>query len=65
MKIRLDVYAILTDAVESGVAYGHSRAYKYADEPTRETINEAIVDAVMNAISEKIQFPDFHGENLP
>lgn len=46
-------------AVDEGVAYGWNRAHKHTDTPTPEAVREAIERAVMDALAEVIEWPDF------
>ena len=57
-KIRV----ILEEAIEKGVRYGYSRAYKHATDPSDETVMATIEDAVMSSIYEYFTFaPDDFG----
>lgn len=51
-ELRLNAYEIISRAVELGIAYGYSRAYKHTDEPEEEMFKEAIYMAVMHEIYE-------------
>lgn len=55
-KPKVNLYRILSDAVDSGVAVGLRRAYKYTESPTYEDIVESIVREVMNKLDEVIDF---------
>lgn len=54
--VRVNLYAIVCRAVEEGVAYGIQRAYKYADRPTREAVEEHVEREVLNALCEVLDF---------
>lgn len=54
--LRVRVYPLLEEAVERAVAYGLNRAYKHEDNPTRETVGEAIRLEVMNELCELFDF---------
>jgi hypothetical protein len=56
-----DTYKLIEQCVESGVAYGLTRAYKHTDKPTSEQMKEKITQAVMHEICEWFQF-DPRGE---
>jgi hypothetical protein len=58
MKVSVKVYEVIRRAVEEGVAYGYQRAFKHTDTPSEETIKEQIEHAVMNAVSEVIDYDD-------
>jgi hypothetical protein len=51
-KIRV----ILEKAIEEGVRYGYSRAYKHTDDPSDGAVIEAIEDAVMSSIYDYFTF---------
>ena len=47
------VWPLLGDAVEAGIAYGWTRAHKYADTPEPEAIRDAVYQAVMHELAER------------
>lgn len=53
-EVRINVYAVIDDAVEIGVAHGLRRAYKHTDAPTDDQVIEAIRQAVMETLGEVI-----------
>lgn len=53
-EVRLNVYAVIDDAVEIGIAHGLRRAYKHTDAPTDDQIIETIRRAVMETLDEVI-----------
>ncbi len=55
-SVKVKLYDILSRYVEEGVRYGISRAYKHTDSPSREGIEEAVHNAVMNSICEVLDF---------
>ena len=55
-EVRVNVYAVIADAIESGVRYGWGRAHKHTDSPNEETILSSIEDAVMNNLCEVLMF---------
>jgi hypothetical protein len=55
--VRVNVYAVISDAVERGVETGYYRAHKHTDKPSKATVELAVYDAVMSEISEVIVFP--------
>jgi hypothetical protein len=63
-KIRppLRLHAIISGAVEEGVAMGVRRAFKHTDRPTEEALREHVEREVMNALDEVI---DFGGDDAP
>lgn len=54
--LKLRVYEVVSRAVDEGISYGLNRAYKYADNPTREDFEERIRDAVMSALCDVVDF---------
>lgn len=50
--LRVNVYEVMTRAVEEGIAYGWRRAHKHTDTPSEETIRDEIERGVMNALME-------------
>lgn len=58
LTIHLDAYAILTRALEEGLAAGWRRAHKYTDTPDEATILDELSAAVRIALSEVLRWPD-------
>lgn len=56
--MRPNEYLIMCEAVEEGIAYGWMRAHKHVDNPTEESIKDAIEQAVMTSISQYFWFDD-------
>jgi len=56
--IRLDTYAVISRAVEEGVAYGLRRAWKHDDSPNEEALQQHVESAVMNSLCEVIKFSE-------
>lgn len=50
-----DIYKLIVEAVEAGIAYGYHRAYKYADDPSEEYIKEQLAQAVLNEICDRFR----------
>lgn len=59
--IRVNVYAIISDAVENGIRGGWNRAHKHVDEPDKEFIFEELHKYIMMEICEYLEFD--HGED--
>ncbi len=57
-SLRVNVYAVMRQAVESGVAMGWRHAHKHADNPSEDVIKDKISDDVMNEICEWFNFND-------
>lgn len=60
-RLRPDTYAIVSRAVEEGIAYGITRLWKHhpKDTMTEDQMRErqqALIDAVMNDLSEVVKF---------
>lgn len=58
--LEVDIYRIVSRAVEEGVRYGWNRAHKHTDTPSPEEIQNRIEDSVMNALSEVLIWPERH-----
>ena len=59
VALAMRVYPVVEDAVERGVLYGISRAYKYLDDgthPTEQQLSESITREVMNSLCEVVDF---------
>lgn len=54
--VKVNLYKIISEAVESGVAYGYRRAHKYTDTPGEDLICQQIEDAVLNELCEVLVF---------
>lgn len=63
--IRVNLWAIVSRAVEEGIDYGVMRAYKHSEDPPdqqeKDRIAEAIFHGVMNELCEVIEFGDTEG----
>lgn len=57
-KIKVDLYRLISDAVESGLQGGFMKAHKYADNPSMDAICQMQHNYIMNAICEFISFED-------
>ncbi len=57
-KMKLDVYGVISRAVECGVKCGYRRAFKHIEDPSEVAIRDSIETEVMNALSEVIKFDD-------
>ncbi len=49
---------LLETCIMDGVVWGHTRAYKHNDQPSKAEINEAIVNAVILEIHEWFDFDE-------
>ncbi len=54
--VKLKSYDIISRAVEEGIAFGLNRAYKYADNPSREDFEQRIRDAIMSELTDVINW---------
>jgi len=55
-NIRVNLYGLLSRAVEEGIAHGWRRAHKHTDTPNEITIKQHIDEEVMNALCEVFDF---------
>ena len=56
--IKVDMYRLLSEVVEGGIAAGWRRAHKHTDTPTAEGIKCEIEKEIMNRMSEVFIFPE-------
>jgi hypothetical protein len=56
--VKLNAYNLISNAVDSGVAYGLRRAYKHTETPSQEDITESVAREVMNEICNVLDFGD-------
>jgi len=61
--VRIDAYAVISRAVEEGIEYGWNRAHKHTDTPSKDHILTEIDNAVMNSLSEVIQYGENENED--
>lgn len=57
-SIQLKAYSIIKRAVIEGTEYGYTRAHKHTDAPREEDITSSIVEYVMLALTDIINFED-------
>ena len=50
--LQINAWRVLTDAIERGIAYGLTRAYKHTETPSKEILTEAILTAIQNELGE-------------
>ena len=53
-NLKANIWEVVTRAVFEGTALGVNRAFKYSDNPSRDTIAENVEREVMNSLSEVI-----------
>jgi hypothetical protein len=51
-----DAYKLIQKCVDDGVASGMARAYKHAENPSRDYIQDKVYEAVMHEICEWFKF---------
>jgi len=54
--VRIDAYAVISRAVEEGIEYGWNRAHKHTDKPSKDLILTEMENAIMNSLSEVLQY---------
>ncbi len=52
--VRVDIYKVISRAVEEGIAYGYMRSHKHTNTPSEELLKEEIFNGVMNELSDYI-----------
>jgi hypothetical protein len=55
-NVTVDIYKVLSRAVEEGIPGGYRKAFKHTDTPSEEQIFGSIYDYVMMEICEVLQF---------
>ena len=53
-SIKLNSYAIISEAVERGISAGYRHSYKHIDTPDEDMVKEHIYQDIMNELSEII-----------
>ena len=53
---------VLEMAIEQGVKYGYSRAYKHIENPSEGAIIDSIVEQVMNSLDEWFDFEEHYND---
>jgi len=56
VKVRINVYKIIDEAVENAILYGYSRAHKHVEQPSRDHLVEEIHRQVMNSLCDILVF---------
>ncbi len=56
--VRLDAYKIIDDTVYTSIQYGHSRAHKHTETPSKDHLINEIHKAIMNDLCEILNFDD-------
>ena len=56
VKLKANVYEIVSRAIDEGAKVGYNRAYKHTDHPGKDTILEWIHGEIMNSLCEVIKF---------
>jgi hypothetical protein len=54
--MRPNDYKVLCMAIEEGIAYGYTRAFKHTDTPSEEVIKIAMEESVLSSICEWFDF---------
>jgi hypothetical protein len=56
VRLRIDPYQLVREAVEGAIRYGYHRAHKHTDNPSEEQVIEAIQISVMGALCDVLDF---------
>jgi hypothetical protein len=54
--LKMKTYNIVADAVDRGVTIGYRRAHKHVENPSEDTLIDAITNAVTGELCEVIDF---------
>ncbi len=55
-KAKVNLYKVISEAVEQGVRGGVYRAFKHTDSPSTDHIEFEVHDYVMNALSDVLDY---------
>ena len=55
-KMKPNYYKIIEDCIATGTSLGYARAHKHCDTPERVVLEEKIIAAIMEQISENFTF---------
>ncbi len=55
-QVKINLYKLISEAVDAGITTGVNRSFKHTDKPSREYICEHVSCEVMNSICEVIDF---------
>lgn len=58
INIMWKTYSLIERAVEDGIRYGYKRAHKHTDDPHEEDLKQTILEAIMQELSEIINFDE-------
>ena len=61
LRLDVDVYRLISRAVENGIEVGLRRAHKHTETPDKETIKWQIENEIMNELSEIFIWPSREG----
>ena len=56
--LRVNVYEVLSRAIESGLLFGYKRAHKHTETPSEDMMLEAQRQAIMTEVCEVFSFFD-------
>jgi len=56
MKVKSRI--VLENAIEQGISYGYSRAFKHNENPNEQYIKECIEDAIWLELDKMLSFDD-------
>jgi hypothetical protein len=62
VRVRVDAYGVVCEAVENGIGWGWQRAHKHSEAPSEQALKDAIYQAVINELCEALEFPPFEEE---
>lgn len=57
-KIQVNLWDIISSAVERGIAFGYMRSHKHTDTPSEEHIKGQLYNEIMNELAEVIDFDE-------
>lgn len=60
--LRPRLWTLTVAAIDQGIIWGLSRAYKYMDTPSRKVLHEHLARELANAFDEHFRFDDEEGQ---
>lgn len=61
-RVKINTYEVIARAVEDGIGWGLTRAFKHTETPDRETLEDHLHREILNAICEVVIFDDSREE---
>jgi hypothetical protein len=59
IRLRINPYELVREAVEAGVNYGYHRAHKHVEKPDESVVVDTVTQEVMNNLCELLDLSAF------